>query len=196
MKITIITDELKRSRIFWYIIVFIWPVSCVLSLLLVEFIVRNPLAIEEQKNLESELALLRPPIEARLIESGASRKTSQASAFERYYLDWTADQIFEYYEAPLEQNGWRFAEQVNITYGAVGRRYCKGDYTADLDYYESGYTWKYSIWLSWGLTSECLIRRGGMSDYWFWIGFPLSLVMSVMSLLALALMSRRFTRGT
>ena len=171
----------------WRIIAIVLPFVILMPFCLIEFLVKLPQAIKEQKKLEIELGLLRPPVEALMVESDASHKTSQAYAMERYYLDWTPDQVFQYYDELLAQNGWLFSKQYYITYGAIGRKYCKNNYTAAVDYFEFEYEWKYEISLSWGLTSECYLQQGPLIPSWICIAYPLSLIVS----LVIALLLRR-----
>ena len=180
-----------RQPRFWRIIAVLLPAITLMPFCLIELFVKLPQAVKEQRRLEYELRLLSPPAEASLIEHYASHKTSQADAMESYSLDWTADQVFTYYDGVLTQNGWRFSKQYGSTYGAIGRRYCKDNYTATVEYDESAHKWRYGVWLDWGLTSECYLEGRPLIPSWICIAFPFSLIAS----LIVALFLRRNYSG-
>ena len=155
-----ITWFLTLSPFIWFALFFLF-----------HLIVLSPKAKESQKALQTELSIIAPPKESQLEETGASHKTNHASAYNRYAISWSPEEIFNYYDVELAKHGWSVFDQRNSV--VIGKTYCKGNYTASLDYYKVGYSWKYELWLSAGQTSECEMVKGGgfayipLSDLWF-----------------------------
>ncbi len=130
-------------------------IICFIAIIFIVFFIFSPIAANQQSILESEIAKISPPNVAILLDKGTSNKFSQASVHERYYIDWDATELINYYSKELIEKGWSYKRQDIVIYQSVGQIYCKGDYTLDLNYYENNYEESYTIWIWWGNPSEC-----------------------------------------
>jgi len=156
-------------------------IICWVVFLSFELIINYPQAIKQKNLIELEIAKLAPPENAMLVERKSYNGTSKAAVKEVYYIDWESTDIFYYYFKGLIENGWINNRKDEITFNTVGQEYCKGDYTLNIDYYDEGNEWFYSIWIFWGLSSSCDIENGrNLSQYWMCIFYPIAMGLTIL----------------
>lgn len=132
-----------------------------------EFIVQEPKAKRAQAELEVEFSSIVALPEALTVSHSASHKTSQALVDATYITSANPADIFKHYDEALKKQGWQ-------PYGVSGTRdwgrdlggesayYCKGDYSAQLQYtgQQANYGWTYAFSASWGL-GDCRTEAQG-----------------------------------
>ena len=155
-------------------------IICWVVFLLFELFINLPQAIKHKKLIELEIAKLIPPENAILIENKSNNGSSKAAVKEVYNIDWESTDIFNYYYKGLIENGWNNNNKDEITFHNVGQEYCKGDYTLNIDYYHEDNEGFYSIWIFWGLSSNCDIKNGrNLSQYWMIIIYPIAIGLTI-----------------
>jgi len=153
-----------------------------LSLLLlinINLLITGPKAFEEIKQLELELMKIEHPNDAISIMKESQIDVNLASIHESYYLNWSLDEIGKYYQDIFEKQGWKYINIVVYSSYHANWTYCKGEYTAAVEYYNYGSTWTYDIWMDWG-NQGCNGGNGVVSIIIFYfIGLFISLIISL-----------------
>jgi hypothetical protein len=132
-------------------------------LILYSQIVNRPNADESLKSLEKEFAVIAPISSATRLRYESSHKVSLGSVSADYKTNQSYAQIRAHYGDELKKNGWTFVGEKPVKiwwhdYGGKEAFYCKGRYTATLQYAgqsEEEFGWTYNFNLSWGLGDEC-----------------------------------------
>jgi len=125
--------------------------------------VNGPKAAEIQKDMEGEFKMIEPLPGATQLRYGSMHKTHQGDVGGDYKTDKSYEEIRKYYDRELNNHSWRFVKEEPVKiwrrdYGGKEAFYCKGIYTATLQYSgqeEKDVGWTYSFGLSWGLFDEC-----------------------------------------
>lgn len=120
-------------------------------------------ADESLKSLEKEFTLIAPFPDAYRLRYESSHKVSLGSVGAEYRTDKGYAEIRARYDDELKKNGWTFVDEKPVKiwwqdYGGKEAFYCKGRYTATLQYAgrsEEEFGWTYGFDLSWGLKDEC-----------------------------------------
>jgi len=118
-----------------------------------------PKAIKEVPSLESEFRNITPPESVQLYEYDTFYKATLASVDGEYSTDLNVEEIFAHYDEELARRGWHYLGKHDITVEAVGREYCKGEYTASVSYYGIGYSWDYELHLRWNPYYSCSLAQ-------------------------------------
>ena len=125
-------------------------------------LVNGPKAAETLKDLETEFKMIAPLPGAVQVQYGSMHKTHQGDVGGEYRTEKGYEQIRSHYDNELGRHGWTFIKERPVTiwrrdYGGKEAFYCKGIYTATVQYAgaEPGIEWTYSFGLSWGLFDEC-----------------------------------------
>jgi hypothetical protein len=116
-----------------------------------------------QNDVEREFQRISPLPLAVPIQHGATHKTHQGVVNTAYKTERSYEAIKAYYDNELTSLGWRLLREVNVRYGGNdygGKElfYCKGNYTAHVQYagrQEKQFGWIYSLALTWGLSNGC-----------------------------------------
>src|SRR5262245_2299440 len=141
-----------RSGAAGYAVVF-----AVVSALVYDHTVNAPKAQIVQARLRQELESITPLPNAVPGERSSSYKARRARAGRRFTTTAPYSQIRAYYDAELTRRGWSFHRERGTRdwfrdFGGVKAEYCKGPYTAALDYAgdRADYVWVFSLDLTWG----------------------------------------------
>lgn len=99
----------------------------------------SPKAKIVEGQLERELSLIKPYPRASLTRSEQSHKGRQALVTRRYNTTAGYQDLRKYYEAELENHGWRFVSEKSVyhwwrDFGGKTAHYCKGGLSADIEY--------------------------------------------------------------
>lgn len=116
-----------------------------------------------QKQLESEFRQIKSPPNGRSLRYAATHKNQQAEVSSDYLSSLGYQEIRAFYDPELNRSGWKFVKEEpkktwGQDYGGKQTFYCKGPYTATLEYAgqaQNQLGWTYSFALSWGLFDEC-----------------------------------------
>jgi hypothetical protein len=100
-------------------------------------------------------------LEAQRLEYGTLGKENHFNVYGRYATTKSLTETLAYFKTQFSQMGWQFERDNYIKNEGMGAVYCKGDYTAFVDYYEIHLSWTYEIWLTWGYSTDCQTMRGG-----------------------------------
>jgi len=159
----------------------LFPPLLFVVFILFQVVVLNPIAERAEFALGAEYNQITPLPQAQLWDYYSSHKTNSASASGKYSTALNYEAIRSYYDTELTKHGWQFVDERNITLGAIGRIYSKGDYMASLDYYGIGYPWKYNLYVAWGSSSNCYLAETchlfSIIDSIFAIGFLMPLML-------------------
>jgi hypothetical protein len=98
---------------------------------------------------------------AHLLEYSDYVKEEYINVYGLYATTKSLTETLAYFKTQFSQMGWQFERDNYIKFEGMGMVYCKGDYTASVDYYEIGRAWKYQLSLDWGYSSDCQTMRGG-----------------------------------
>jgi len=158
----------------------IMPTTLSLLILInINLLITGPKAFEEIKKLELELEEIEHPNDAILILKESQIDVNQASIHESYYLDWSLDEIGKYYLGIFENQGWKYINIVVYSSNHANWTYCKGEYTAAVEYYNYGSAWTYDIWMDWG-NQGCNGGNGVVPIIIFYfIGLIISIIISL-----------------
>ena len=123
----------------------------------------EPVAAQTQYEMEAEFQKIVPLPLSTQVQHGAMHKTHEGIINTAYLTKLSYSEIRAYYDQELGKQGWRFARESEVKYdgqdyGGRERFYCKGNYTADLQYagrQEKDFGWTYAFTLSWPLSEEC-----------------------------------------
>jgi hypothetical protein len=125
-------------------------------------LVNGPKAGEILKDLENEFKMIAPLPNSVESRCNSMHKTHQVDVGCEYKTDKSYDPIRAHYDKELRGHGWMFVKERPVTiwwrdYGGKEALYCKGTYTATLEYSgeEPGIDSTYSFGMSWGLFDEC-----------------------------------------
>ena len=118
----------------------------------------SPKAKVVMQRLEEELKLINPYPQASLIHSQDSYKGRQALVSRRYYTPATYEELHKYYDTEFASHGWRSVSERKVynygrDSGGKTAHYCKGEFSADIEYMgrDDAGTGDYALSLSWGL---------------------------------------------
>lgn len=118
--------------------------------------------------LSEELSRVSPPAQSQLVEHTTLNKYSYVKLGEEYSTSLTLQELRDHYDAELERNGWRLLEEHEFSVYVSEAIYCKGDYTASLDYlgnHGDDPQNTYRLYVS--SQSDCMLMKGG-----FWRVLP------------------------
>lgn len=126
-------------------------------------LVNGPKAAETLKDLEIEFKKIPPLPGAVERRCGSMHKTHQGDVTCEYNTGQNYEEIRAHYSLELESHGWTFIKERPVTiwwhdYGGKEVLYCKGHYTAILQYAgqeEPAVGWTFGFGMSWGLFDEC-----------------------------------------
>ncbi|SRR6266568_3072290 len=125
-------------------------------------LVNGPIAAQTLKDLEKEFKLIAPLPSAIELRCNSMNKTHQGDVGCEYKASDNYETIRAHYDKELESHGWKFVTERPVMiwsrdYGGKEAFYCKGTYTATLQYAgkEPGIQYTYGFGLSWGLFDEC-----------------------------------------
>jgi hypothetical protein len=125
-------------------------------------LVNGPRATRTLNDLEKQFKGIAPVPGAVEVGYASMHKTHQGHVGSQYKTDRDYKEIRAHYDIELKKYGWTFVKERPVTiwwrdYGGKEAFYCKGTYTATLQYagMEPGVPWTYSFGLSWGLFDEC-----------------------------------------
>lgn len=121
----------------------------------------NPQAIEAE--LKIQLQEIRSPEASHFIAQRRTVKEIHSAVSNEYRADLSFDQLKQFYDAELARQGWEFKKETGVLWdrqnlGGKHLFYCKGEFTADLEYagkLETEFGWTYSLSLTWGLRDPC-----------------------------------------
>ena len=132
-------------------------VLTIVSAVVYDNVVNAPKAQMVQARLRQELESITPLPNAVPGERSGSYKPRMASVGRRYTTTAPYSQIRSYYDAELARRGWGFHREHGTrdwfrSFGGVKAEYCKGPYTASLDYAgdRADYVWVFSLDVTWG----------------------------------------------
>jgi len=132
-------------------------VLAIVSVVVYDNVVNAPKAQMVQARLRQEFESIRPLPSAVPGERSGSYKPRMAWVGRRYTTAAPYSQIRAYYDAELTTHGWNFHRERRTRdwfrdFGGVKAEYCKGPYTASLDYAgdRADYVWVFSLDLTWG----------------------------------------------
>lgn len=116
-----------------------------------------------QNDVEREFQRISPLPLAVPIQHNATHKTQQGVINTAYKTVRSYESIKAYYNNELSNLDWSFLREANVRYGGEdygGKElfYCKGNYTAHVQYagrQETQFGWTYSLALTWGLSDGC-----------------------------------------
>ena len=122
--------------------------------------INAPKAALVQQELEQEFNSIKPMPSTVACDYYASHKTQQSLVGGKYSTKLSYREIRTYYDAELSSHGWRFQKEEGLRdwgrdFGGRSAHYCKGSYTASLEYAgeKAGHGWDYALDMSWGLGS-------------------------------------------
>ena len=123
----------------------------------------EPVAAQTQSDVEREFQKVSPLPNAIPSQGGSMHKTQQGVVSEAYKTEEDYEAIKAYYDSELARLGWKLIRENNVVYdgqdyGGRERLYCKGVYSAELQYagrQEKEFDWTYSFALTWGLSQDC-----------------------------------------
>ncbi len=126
-------------------------------------LVNGSMGTAKQKELESEFNRIAPLPGAMRLRFGTMNKGSQGDVGGDYGTPKTYSEIRGHYDEELARNGWKLVKEAPVKiwgrdYGGKQTFYCKGSYTATLEWAGQQATvfgWNYSFGFSWGLFDEC-----------------------------------------
>lgn len=131
-----------------------------ISVLVYDHVVNSPKAELVQSRLRQELESITPLPGAVPGERSGSYKPRKAWVGRRYTTTASYAQIRAYYDVELTMRGWSFHREHGTRdwfrdFGGIKAEYCKGPYTASLDYAgdRADYGWVFSLDLTWNHTS-------------------------------------------
>ncbi len=163
----------------WLRLAGVIPIIIFAAFLSNEFFVQLPKAKQAQVQLEKEFILISPLPNASVVNHSASHKTSQALVETTYSTVIAPVDIFNHYDEKLKQHGWKpYGTSVLTDWGRdLGGKstgYCKGNYSAQLQYAgeQANYGWTYAFSMSWGLEDCKTESKGG----WVKQSIPVSLL--------------------
>jgi hypothetical protein len=109
---------------------------------------------------DQEFKSIQPLPQAIACDYHASHKTQQSLVGSSYSTKLSFPEIRAYYNAELSRRGWLFQRERTLhdwgrDFGGKSVYYCKGSYTASLEYAgeNAGSGWNYALEVSWGLGS-------------------------------------------
>ena len=126
----------------------------------------NPLAANTQAmeaELKAQLQEVGSPERAQFIAQRRTVKDTHGAMSNEYRTDLSFDQLKQFYDAELSRHGWQFKKETEILWdrqnlGGKHLFYCKGEFTADLEYsgkLETEFGWTYSLSFTFGLQDPC-----------------------------------------
>jgi hypothetical protein len=123
-----------------------------------DFIINGSKAKQERDELEKEMSLIATMPQAIPQSHHSSAKPRQALVGQSYTTRLGYIDIRAYYDRELSRLGWTLNDEGPIRdwgrdFGGKRVEYCKGEYTASLQYAgeNADYGWTYALELSWGL---------------------------------------------
>jgi hypothetical protein len=129
-----------------------------LTITSLDFISNREKSQEVVKDLENELSMINILPESSLVSRRSSTKPHHILVSNSYMTRLNDQSIRTYYDAELKKHGWEFQNEERLRdwgqdFGGFTVNYCKGEYTATLNYAgaRAGYDWDYTLALSWGL---------------------------------------------
>src|SRR6267142_4673434 len=132
--------------------------ACI-GLVVYDYVANSPRAQAVQSDLRQELESITPLPGAALRERSGSYKSRMAYVGRTYNTTASYTQIRSYYETELARRGWTFHRAHGTRdwfrdFGGVKAEYCKGSYTASLQYAgdRADYGWVFSLEVSWATT--------------------------------------------
>jgi hypothetical protein len=142
----------------WYNWLALAMVIITVAVMAYNVVVKAPQAKGMERRLEQELGLITPYPQAAPVTSQNSSKDSQALVTRTYNTSAGYPELRAYYDAELPRHGWKFVAEKSVSNwgkdrGGKTAHYCKGDWSADVEYIgrnEDGSA-DYALSLSWGL---------------------------------------------
>ena len=132
-------------------------VLAVVGAIVYDHVSNSPRAQVVQHRLRQELESITPLPGAEPSERNGGYKPRMASIGWRYTTTLSYAQIRAYYDGELARHGWSFLRERGSRdwfrdLGGRKAEYCKGPYTASLDYAgeRANYGWVFSLDLTWG----------------------------------------------
>jgi hypothetical protein len=145
----------------WYSWLFLAMFIVTILTMLYNVIIRTPKAKQVEEQLEREFNSVALFPQATATHSEKSYKDAQALIVTRYSTDASYSVLRDYYDTELSKHGWRFVSERMVTdwgrdLGGKTAHYCKGEWSADVEYMGQDNAGKsdYALALSWGL-NEC-----------------------------------------
>ena len=124
-------------------------------------LIRTPKAGQVKEQLDREFNSVAVFPQATATHSEKSYKDAQALIVSRYSTLASYSELRAYYYTELPKHGWRFVSERAVTewgrnLGGKTAHYCKGDWSADVEYMgkDSNGRGDYALSLSWGI-NEC-----------------------------------------
>jgi hypothetical protein len=178
---------MNREKIVWFTrhrlligLLSLSPFIWFLAFMAFDLIVNGAISCQRKNELLNYFAQITLIPNGTLVEEYSGCEGSKAYVRTTFTVQLTRDRIFDYYDQELKRLGWSYLNQEAITYDAMKRKYCMGNFTATVAYYGTGYEWNHQLYLDAGMLSDCEMMKGGgiayvpFSHLWFSLGCSVS----------------------